>query len=210
MAMAQNSERFTLRFKRVSVPNSQATVISGINNSGAMVGYYIAHDGTEHGLLLQGKNVTNIDHPLGVNGTYCNNLNSEGTIVGYYYDSSNSVHGFEYQAGNFADVGPPGSPSIAAGIDDEGECVGGYTSSGVTHGYLWNGEKYLTLDVRGASQTFAADINNHGWIILDWIDSRSNYEGALYNGQKYATINVPGASQSIPNDLNNAGDAVFS
>lgn len=68
----------------------------------------------------------------------------------------------------------------------------------------------MTLDVPGASQTFAADINNHGWIILDWIDSRSNYDGALYNGQKYTTINVPGASQSIPNGLNNAGDAVFS
>ena len=210
LAMAQQSERLSLRFRKISVPNSQATFISGINNQDAMVGYYIAHDGTEHGLLLADEKVTNIDHPNGVNGTYCSNLNSDGTIVGNYYDSSNTAHGFEYQGGNFTDVGPAGFPSIAAGINDKGEFVGGYTSSGIIHGYLWNGKKYLTLDVPGASQTFAADINSHGQIVLDWVDSSGNNEGALYHRMKYTTLDVPGAVQSIPNDLDNAGDVVFS
>jgi uncharacterized membrane protein len=204
------SDKFKLRFKTVSVPNSQATSISGINDHGAMVGYYIAQDGTEHGLLLQGESVTNIDDPKGVNGTYCNNLNSQGTIVGYYYDSGNAVHSFEYQGGNFTDVGPAGYPSIAQGINAQGKFVGGYVSNGATHGYLWNGVEYVTLDVPGASQSFAVDINNRGRIVLDWVDSGGNYEGAIYNGKKYRTINVPGAVQSIPNALDNAGAVVFS
>ena len=209
VAAGQDDKKLTFNFKKVQVPNSQATVIFGTNNRGAMVGYYIASDGTEHGLLLQGENVTNIDDPQGVNGSYCNNLNYMGTIVGYYYDSNNNVHGFEYQGGNFTDVGPAGFPSIAAGINAQGEIVGGYTN-GVTHGYLWNGSEYVTLDVPGASQTFAADINNRGRIVLDWIDSSGNYEGAIYNGKKYRTINVPGAVQSFPNALDSTGDVVFS
>lgn len=210
LATGQNDKNLTLKFKKVSVPNSQATVVFGTNNDGTMVGYYIAQDGTEHGLLLQHRNVTNIDDPQGANGTYCNNLNSQGTIVGYYYDSSNVVHSFEYQNGQFTDVGPAGFPSIAQGINDQGEFVGGYISNGVTHGYLWNGAEYVTLDVPGASESFAADINNRGKIVLDWIDSSGNYEGAIYNGEKYRTINVPGATQSWPNALDRAGDVVFS
>jgi len=209
LATAQNDKKLTLTFKTVSVPNSKATVVFGTNNHGAMVGYYRSKDGKEHGFLLQGGNVTNIDDPNGVK-SYCNGLNASGTIVGNYYDSSNVVHSFEYQNGQFTDVGPAGFPSIAQGINDQGEFVGGYVSNGVTHGYLWNGTEYVTLDVPGASQSFAVDINDRDKIVLQWVDSNGNYEGALYNGKKYTTINVPGAAQSLPNALDRAGDVVFS
>ena len=209
VALGQNDQRLTFKFKKVQVPNSQATVVFGTNNHGAMVGYYRSTDGAEHGFLLQGGNVTNVDDPNGVK-TYCNNLNSNGTIVGNYYDSSNVVHSFEYQGGQFTEVGPAGFPSIAQGINDQGEFVGGYVSNGVTHGYLWNGTEYVTLDVPSARQSFAVDINDRGKILLQWVDSNGNYEGALYNGKKYKTLNVPGASQSFPNALDSAGDVVFS
>ena len=209
VAMGQDDKKLTFKFKKVAVPDSQATIIFGANNRGAMVGYYRSTDGAEHGFLLQGGNVTTIDDPNGVK-TYCNKLNSSGTIVGNYYDSSYVVHSFEYQNGQFTDVGPVGFPSIAQGINDQGQFVGGYVRDGVTHGFLWNGTEYVTLDVPGASQSFAVDINDRGKIVLDWIDSSGNYEGAIYNGKKYRTINVPGATQSFPNSLDSAGDVVFS
>lgn len=209
LATGQNDKKLTLKFRTVAVPNSQATVVFGTNNHGAMVGYYRSKDATEHGFLLQGGNVTTIDDPNGVK-TYCNSVNSKGTIVGNYYDASNVVHSFEYQSGQFTDVGPAGFPSIAQGINDQGEFVGGYVSNGITHGYLWNGTEYVTLDVPDASQSSAVDINNRGRIVLDWVDPSGNYEGAIYNGKKYRTINVPGAAQSFPNALDSAGDVVFS
>jgi probable HAF family extracellular repeat protein len=207
---AQTTATFTLKFSGVLAPGAKTTAIFGINNSGAMVGYYVTPDGTEHGLLLRGKSVTNIDHPQGVGRTFCNNLNSKGTIVGYYYDSTDTVHGFLYRDGVFTAVGPSGAPSVAAGINDLGEIVGGYNSNGVAQGFKWNGKNYTTVNVPGAVQTFAADINNSGEITFDWIDSGGNYQGALLNGNKYTTLQVPGAVQSIPNDIDSAGDVIFS
>ncbi|HEX8816778.1 MAG TPA: hypothetical protein VF753_14870 [Terriglobales bacterium] len=208
-AVAQSTETFLLKFSGVAVAGAQTTEIFGVNNAGAVVGYYIASDGTEHGLLLRGKAVKNIDHPEAAGGTFCDNLNSKGTIVGYYYDD-NMAHGFMYRDGAFTPIGPAGAQSIASGINDNGEIVGGYDSNGVTRGFKWNGKTYTTLNVPGAMQTFAADINNSGQITLDWIDSNGNYQGALLSGGKYTKLKVPGAVQSIPDGIDTAGDVVFS
>jgi hypothetical protein len=207
---AQTVGTFTLKFNKVSVPGAQATGIFGVNNEGAIVGYYVAQDGKDHGLLLRGEKVENIDHPDAINGTYCSNLNSGGNIVGYYYDSADVVHGFVHRDNTFIGVGPGGAPSIAAGINDLGEIVGGYKSNGIAHGFKWNGKIYKTLDVPGAVQTFAADINNSGQITFDWIDTDGNYQGAVLSGGKYTILKVPGAVQSVPNDIDATGDIVFS
>jgi uncharacterized membrane protein len=221
-ATAEDGPDVTFRFKTVVVPKALQTSIYGINNNGAMVGYYINEMGAIHGLLLATGEVTNIDDPNSAFGTEALNANSNGTIVGEYItDSEGDVAGFIYENGLFRDVIPvnlvPNTgclESFASGINDSGEIVGNCNLDGVVHGYLWNGEKYIFLDYPGANNfTLAWGINNAGLVTLQWIDSNGNYEGATYNSvtQEYsAPINVPGAAQTFIHSINNAGDIVFS
>jgi uncharacterized membrane protein len=221
-ATAEDGPHGTFKFKTVVVPKALQTSIYGINNSGAMVGYYINEMGAIHGLLLVNGEVTNIDDPNSAFGTEAINVNSSGTIVGEYItDAEGDVAGFSYQNGQFRDVQPVnGIPAIAclesfaSGINDSGEIVGNCNLDGVVHGYLWNGAEYTLLDYPGANDfTLAWGINNAGLVTLQWIDSNGNYEGATYDSvtQEYsAPINVPGAAETYIHSINNTGDIVFS
>jgi probable HAF family extracellular repeat protein len=216
-AAAQEPATLSFKFTTIRMPKAKQTSIFGINNSGAMVGYYINQKGTIHGLLFVNGKVQNIDDPKSAYGTEPVGVNSDGTIVGdYLIDPSGDIRGFNYQNGKFTDVGPKGCiESSGAGVNDKGEIVGWCTDSkDVVHGYLWNGKKYISLDYPGANNfTLAWGINNTGLITLQWIDSSGNYEGALYNSKskKYSKpINVPGAAQTYIHSINNAGDIVFS
>lgn len=216
---AADAPRLTFKFKTIRVPKAQQTSIYGINNSGAMVGYYVNQKGVIHGLLLENGKVHNIDDPKSAYGTEPFNLNDQGTIVGVYLtDTAGDVRGFSYQNGKFTDVGAEACEgsieSGSYGINDKGDIVGFCTdSSNVVHGYLWNGKKYISLNYPGANFTLPWGINNAGLITLQWIDSSGNYEGATYNSKskKYSRpINVPGAVQTYIHSINNAGDIVFS
>ncbi|MGA9643111.1 MAG: hypothetical protein WBQ72_17065 [Terriglobales bacterium] len=219
LAAAQDGPDVTFKFKKIAVPKTEQTSIYGINNSGAMVGYYMDKTGTIHGLLLLNGEVTNIDDPNGVCCTEPINVSSNGTIVGNYgtfIEGNQAIASFVYQNGQFSDVGPTGClNSAAAGINDSGEIVGWCTdSSDVVHGYLQNSEGITFLDYPGANDfTLAWGINNAGLVTLQWIDSNGNYEGATYNSatQEYSgPINVPGAAQTYIHSINNENDIAFS
>jgi hypothetical protein len=62
-------------------PYNTATGVDGNN----IVGYYTDDSGIHHGFLFTGGQYTNIDHPLGVNGTVPEGI-SGNRIVGYYFD----------------------------------------------------------------------------------------------------------------------------
>ena len=62
-AAAQDDPDVTFKFKNVVVPKTEQTSIYGINNSGAMVGYYTDKNSIIHGLLMVNGVVTNIDNP---------------------------------------------------------------------------------------------------------------------------------------------------
>jgi uncharacterized membrane protein len=214
-ALAQDNSGVTFSFTSIVVPDTEQTAIYGINNNGAMVGYYTDEAGATHGLLLVDGAVTTFDHPHGTYGTLAVNMNSAGTIVGLYQiDKELDNRGFVYQNGQFTDIGPKGCIEQAGvGINDSGQIVGWCNRGGVLHGFLWDGKKYTLLDYPEATGfTLAWGINNAGLITLTWIDSNGNYEGATYNSatQEYsAPINVPGAVWTLPTSINSAGDMVF-
>lgn len=212
IATAADAPKQTFKFTTINVKGSQETDTYGINNAGVIVGDYIDSSGMQHGLMLAGKKVTNIDDPNATGGTICWGINSSGVIVGAYVNSSGNSQAFVYQHKKFTDIGPAGATySEALGNNDKGEIVGDYIdSSGIDRGFLWNGKKYKTLDVSGSTFTLAHSINNSGLITIIWGDSSGNEEGALYDGKKYIPINVPGAVSSFPHKIDTAGDIVFS
>jgi len=79
----------------------------------------------------------------------------------------------------------------------------------VQHGFAWNGTTYTTLDVPGASWTWAYGINNKGLMTVEWGDSAGNYEASYYDGKKYKTIDVPKAVNSYVHGIDSAGDVVY-
>src|SRR5262249_8329382 len=86
-------------FTTIDVPGSSATIASGINNIGQIVGYF-GESGRAHGFIKSGATYTTIDVPpsLGVPAsfgidTFVYGINDAGVIVGTFSDTRGS-HGF--------------------------------------------------------------------------------------------------------------------
>jgi probable HAF family extracellular repeat protein len=90
------------------------------------------------------------------------------------------------------------------GINDAGQIVGTYTvvtfshanSFSTTHGFIYAGGTYTTLDAPGAF-TFASDINASGQIVGTYNSAGGPYHGFLYSGGTYTTLDDPSASTSV-------------
>ena len=70
---------------------------------------------------------------------------------------------------------PHHGTALRSGINDVGQIVGHYSdSSGATHGFLYSGGSYTTLDdPSGIGSTVAYGINDAGGIVGQYIDSKS-------------------------------------
>ena len=93
-------------YTTIDYPGAVQTDISGINNLGTMVGYYIDTAGVNHGFIYQHGSFTAFNDPYagtGANqGTQGSGINDFGTIVGAYIDGSGNYHGFMDRGGFFS------------------------------------------------------------------------------------------------------------
>jgi probable HAF family extracellular repeat protein len=93
------------------------------------------------------------------------------------------------------------------GINDAGQVVGWYGSYPLYHGFLLSGGSYTTLDVPGASATYAQGINDAGQVV-GWYTNALGTHGFLLSGGSYTTLDVPGASATYAQGINDAGQVV--
>jgi probable HAF family extracellular repeat protein len=174
--------------KDVEVAGASATLPTGLNDRGAVVGTYADADGEGHGFLLERGIVTPIDPPDAKEGATVGNvqafdINDRGQIVGFYPDRNGTFHGFLYHVGRFTRLDPPDATdsarsgsldgkgfaaTAAFGINNRGQVVGQYVdAAGVLHGYMWQRRRgFRTIDPPRGGGTVAADINDHGQIVL--------------------------------------------
>jgi probable HAF family extracellular repeat protein len=116
---------------------------------------------------------TTVDVP-GAANTVVFGVNNLDQIVG----GSSPGHGFLDSGGTFTTIDPPGSTSIdypanglvsispaAVGINDAGQIVGRYDIPGSTHGFLYSGGTYTTIDDPNGVGGVANGINNSGQIV---------------------------------------------
>ena len=144
----------------VDFPGADATQAFGVNDAGEIVGSYfdtiLAPTVTppEHGFVVSGGTFTAIDFP-GAAVTAAAGINGAGDIVGSWLDpTSGDTHGFLLQAGvGFTPIDFPLAASTrATGISDSGEIAGSYTdAAGNTHGFIYAGGQFSTVEVVGAS-----------------------------------------------------------
>ncbi len=175
---------------QIDVPGVLATLASGINQSGQIVGMgcnattcSVGYPAVSQGFLLNqiGGNFTLINYP-GALGTAATAVNDAGDIVGIYLacQSGNSesevlqlpctygqVHGFLLSGGTYTNIDPPGSiGTFVGGMNNSGEIVGSYGEAVFkSHGFLFKSGVYTIVDVPGASSTEIRGVNDEGEIV---------------------------------------------
>ena len=94
------------------------------------------------------------------------------------------------------------------GINNRGQVVGYFEdASGASHGFLKNGDSFITIDVPLASNTYAFDINDQDDVAGFYVDQDGNYDGFVQSSDgKFTTVNVPGADATVIFGNNDRGD----
>lgn len=110
----------------------------------------------------------------------------------------------------FTDLDFPNAFSTwAMGLNDAKEVVGFYFGAdSVRHGFVYNGNSYITFDYPGAVRTDAYGINNAGTVVGWYDDSSGVRRGFIKDGTTYTTLDPPNASSTRPHDINDAGTIV--
>jgi len=212
-------------FTTIDFPGAFSTYLTGINNSGDIVGYYTDANNTGSGFLYAGGAFTAIDFP-GASETEAYGINNSGDIVGFYVRPKGGG-GFLYAGGTFSKVDFPGASSTyPSGINDSGDIAGYYgyylgTALRGLYGFLYSGGHFSMIEftvhgVYGASSTLPYGINNSGDIVgfykrtkaPVYPPSATSGGGFLYAGGTYSTIDFADASSTYPSGINNSGDIV--
>ena len=94
ISVASTADAKTYTFTSIDPPGASGTIVSGINNSGNIVGSYADAEGHAHNFLYAGGTFTSIDDFPGASVTIVWGINNSGTIVGDYQDAQGHLHGF--------------------------------------------------------------------------------------------------------------------
>lgn len=198
-----STDRIT--FKNIDVPGATATIPSGINNSGAIVGLFLDSNGAFHGYLAdkEGTFLNEIHFPGAVQ-TEPFGINEKGDIVGSYVDDGGAFHGFLLHDGSFATIDFPEAPAtFPDDINDQGVIAGAYQDTLFAfHGFVLDKDGFRTVDdpAQGSlPSTQLFSINSKGDILGDFAtDEFGIFHGAfLLTHGTFIPFTVPGATQGI-------------
>lgn len=151
--------------------DSVNTYAVGINETGAITGWYEDSAGGQHGFVRNANG-----HITAFDATRPNHINAGGIISGWY-----GTHGFVRTAdGTITTFDPPGSSqTYAFGLNDKGAIAGDYEDAGgVFHGYVRAASgKITTFDPAGSTGTEAFAINNKGAVTGFYYDGTHTGHG---------------------------------
>lgn len=145
-------------------------------------------------------------------------INNNGQVVGRCYpDDYSRSRPFLYSSGAMTDLDTVGGTySMANAINNSGQVVGSFGSSGYTqphHAFLYSGSTTTDLGTLGGRQSFANGINNSGQVVGHSYTSGDTYHAFLYNGSVMTDLGTPGGIQLCSHggfDINNTGQIVGS
>jgi probable HAF family extracellular repeat protein len=178
-----------------TLPGGTTSIAEGINNRGNVVGYGdVDHGATTHAFLYDNGKMSDLG-TLPTSGNViprsaANAINAAGVVVGFSSVGGQGFeHAFSYSPGlGMSDLGTLGGDSIAWGISNNGEIVGGsYLANGSEHAFLFTDGKMIDLNtllspsVASLYTVVVADgINNHGQIAASgYLDSNPSYSQAF-------------------------------
>ena len=114
----------------------QTTELLGINNAGAVVGFYIDRHGVDHGFMLNPR-FHEVKPPGGIS-VAATGINGRREIVGYATTSSGATESFLLKDRRYTEYSyPDSSETEALAINRDDEIVGSYVdATRATHGFI--------------------------------------------------------------------------
>jgi uncharacterized membrane protein len=135
-------------------------------------------------------------------------INNLGLIVGQALKGTSEI-GFTYDGTTFASIRVPGkSATVAWGVNDAGDIVGGDGTLGATRGFeLHNGRFKLLAPSGDYVYVYATGINNSGKVV-GWTSAGLDTCGFFYFQGKYRSIVFPGSTETEAWRINDSDIAV--
>ena len=184
----------------LNVGYAGGTYVTGINDSGEIVGYYFDSNGVPHGFSAtpdSGGNYnanafTDLNDPFGVYGTYATGVNDAGEVVGYYYGADHELHGFLYEDGVYVSLSNPladGGGTYATAINNSGQVVG-YSNDDGFDGFAVATPTTLTLAEGAALSGDALAINAGSLVAIELFGIGATFDDVQVDNS--GTIQVDG------------------
>jgi hypothetical protein len=205
-------------------PGSVQTQVTGLNNKGDTVGFYVNTAGDQIGFVEWNGAFTSYKDPHTPHmPDYVNQLlgiNDSGIAVGFYVDASGNAHAVKLNqaTGVFTAIKGLGPNSFATGINDNGDIVGYTMNSTGTFGWLMKAGQLTTFQYPGGLPTIALGLNKNDEIVGSFTDTAGDTHGFTLAHpmgpvshwkqiDDPEALNAPGDGTTV-NGLNNAGDLV--
>jgi probable HAF family extracellular repeat protein len=174
-----------------------ASVATGINSNGQVVGWSATAAGNIRAFLWEGGTMRKLAGLEKIFGK-AHGIDINGRVVGEFGGSS-ARRGFRWNAGAVSSLGTfGGGTSIAKAINNEGKVVGwAATSSGSLHAFVWRGGVMTDLGTLGGSNSGAYAINGVGQIVGE-SDTPSGFPGHAFLWENGVMFDVgQGAAKGI-------------
>lgn len=196
-------------FTTIDFPGACATIATGINYSGTIVGDFAPTcklPEVVHGYTLGQGTFTEFDFP-GATLTRPLGISDAGEIVGLYRDSKQGKdHGFLLSGGTVTSIDFPGaSQTHAIGIDSVGTIFGSYCIGGNScypvdelHGFVLSRGGFTAIDFPGAVSTEVWGQDRAGQIAGRYQDANGVFHIFLLSNGSFASIDFPGAAETAP------------
>jgi hypothetical protein len=205
-------------YQNENVPHSAQTQVTGLNNNGVTVGFWVDKRGDNFGFdavkhhgfqtvtfpAKHGKPA--VDQLLGVN--------DKDVAAGFYTDNEGMNHGYTYDIlkRRFHEVTVSGDTNVtAAAINNAGDVAGFATNSGGTvEAYLaLSGGKLIKLDFPGAKSTQAFGVSNGDEVVGSYVVGTETHGFVWVPGFGFQTVDDPnGLGATTINGVNDHGELV--
>lgn len=209
-------------FTNENFPGSVQTQVTGINNAGDTVGFWIDGAGANHGFTDFGGLFMSYDAPTTSPAvppfTQFLGVNNSREVAGFDTEANGNDQAFTFLGNIFNFLAVPNAMSAAAtGLNNNGVVVGFDSSNttGNTEGFIDNNGTFTHLEFPGETFTQFLGVNDSGQVVGFYMDAAGVNHGLLYNllSNTWQTVDDPfqgisaGQGTTI-NGLNDAGQLV--
>lgn len=210
-------------FRNENFPGAAQTQVTGIDNNGDTVGFWVDDQGANHGFYaLPGAKPHTVDFPTNDNATprvdQLLGINDSGIAVGFYTDGKGTNHGFAYNIAKHhaKPIHVAGDSNVtAAGVNSANDVAGFATNSGgTTEAFLLRSDgKLYRLSFPGASATQAFGVNDGDEVVGDYTvgsgNSATTHGFVWAPGFGFQTVEDPnGVGATTINGVNDRGTLV--
>jgi parallel beta-helix repeat protein len=209
-------------FAPIDVPEAIYTGPFGMTSNGTIVGYSQSGVDKKYRGFLWARGAqapTQVVDVPDSQWTYAIGANNAGQAVGWCADQKGAVHGFLFSGGKYTLIDHPDPKTfytVADGINEAGDIVGGYNSLGSPsapagaglRGYLLSKGTFTTIEMPGAVWLHARGINAQGDAVGYFQDGNNRVHGFLLKkGQTTpVAIDYPGAFRTDVTGITPEGD----